>query len=128
MGFVVFIILIRGDVGRLHVSAQMRDSPTTSDMINKKKTLAAFFLLVPGTGTPQAPLLISNCLWLLSLLLLTVQNRTIKLNDFSKRWPKGGQGFGVQVRLMYGLYVSGLLFVKVFKNNPITRKPDYYCV
>lgn len=107
----------------------------TRDKTTQKKDSAFSFILnylqnplVPGTGTPQAPLLISNCLWLLSLLLLTVQNRTIKLNDFSKRWPKGGQGFGVQVRLMYGLYVLALLFVKVFKNNPITRKPDYYCV
>lgn len=59
---------------------------------------------------------------------MTFQNRTIKLNESSKRWPKGGQGFGVQVRLIYGLYVSALLFVKVFKNNTITRNPDYYCV
>lgn len=80
--------------------------------------------VVGGTGTPQTPLLISNYLWLLSLLILTFQNRTIKLNESSKRWPKGGQGFGVQVRLMYGLYVSALLFVKVFKNNSITRNTN----
>ena len=61
-------------------------------------------------------------------MFLTYRNRAPILNESSKRWPKGGQGFGVKVRLIYGLYVSALLFVKVFKNNSITKNPDYYCV